>query len=539
MADSENHNRGEWRQPNRPEGVAQYLQALRDRWWVIVIAILLTTGTALLYVTAAEKVYEAEADVLISPVANDNQLLISLGLTATSGDPLRDVETGARLIASTSVAELASENLQGTDAGDIPPSELLSDVTVAPLAESNIVSVIAQSNSPQTAADIANAFADAAVQERTKEFQGELKQKLAELEQATAGGNPNDPATSLLLSDIAQLRLLKGQDDPTLSVQQPAQPPESAVSPRPKASLIGGALAGLVLGIGAVFAIRLFDPRLRHEEQLQEQFRLPLLARIPRDPSGNTPMPISPGRLSTPTTEAYRTLRENLSVIRPFKKEGGRSILVTSASAQEGKSTTAVGLAAAMADAGNSVILIEADLRRPELPNALGLPPPTKGVVSVLLGRTPIEEALVPAPGIPNLELLLADHTGPSTVELFGLPATEDMIESATAIADFVIVDSAPINEVVDSLPLARIVDNVVICVHLGRTRMQQVAQLAETLDAGGIEPSGFTVIGTETPSSNYYYYPERSIKGGGQRSGPTRTGEPEQDRGSAGRTPR
>lgn len=495
--------------------MGQYVQTLRDRWWVVVIAVLLTTGAAALYVATSEKVYEAEADVLISPVSEENHLLISLGLTSTSGDPLRDTETGARLISSIDTAEAASRMLGGTPAADIPPDELLDSVSVLPVAESSIVSVTAQDSDPDTAAAIANAFAEGAVEERTRKFQTALQTKLTELEQAVAGTNAADPAAAPLFADISELRLLEGQDDPTLSVQASARPPDTPVSPRPRLSIIGGVLAGLVLGIGAAFALRLFDPRLRHEEELQEHFRIPLLARIPRDPGGGTDtLPISPETLSPATTEAYRTLRGTLGVIGTQKANGGRSVLITSASAKEGKSTTALGLASAIADAGSSVIMIEADLRRPELANALDIPEPSTGVVSVLVGNTPMEQALIPAPGVPGLQLLLADHTGPATAELFGLPAAETMVAYATSIADFVVIDSAPMTEVVDSLPLAKIVDDVVVCVRLGRTRLPQISRLAELLVGGHVRPTGFAVIGTDPPESDYYFQSRSSRLG-------------------------
>lgn len=506
MADS-THTSASWRQASRQEGLKQYLQTIRDRWWVVLLAILLTTGAAAAYVATAEKVYEAEADVLVSPVPEEAELLISLGLIASSGDPLRDIETASRLISSIEIAELASEELAGTPAEGMSPDELLDAVSALPLAESNIVSLTARSGDPEAAAVIANSFARAAIAQRTDAFQERLQLKLKELEEAASSADPADLATQPIFDDIAQLRLLQDQQDPTLSLQVAARPPDSAVSPRPLLSIIGGVLAGLVLGLGAAFAMRVLDPRLRREEQLTENFRLPILTRVPRDPGGGRGhMPIAPEKLSPATMESYRTLRGTLGVFRPpGGAGGGRSILVTSASAKEGKSTTALGLGTAMAQAGNRVIMIEADLRRPELGSTLGLGV-KRGVVSVLIGESSLEDALVTSPHLPGLRMLLADHTGPATSEFFALPVAAKLIEAAASMADFVIVDSAPMGEVIDSLPLARVVDDVLVCVRLNEARLQEVSRLAELLEESGVKPSGFAIIGTKPPTSDYYF---------------------------------
>lgn len=523
MAASEISNRPSWRQPTQQDGLKQSLQTIRERWWVVLLAVLATTAAAAAYVLTAEKVYEAEADVLISPVPDDAQALISLGLPPRSSDPLRDVETAARLISSIDVAEQAQPKLAGTAAEDLSPEELRDSITAAPLADSNIVSLTARSDDPDAAAAIANAFGEAAIAQRSRDFQKRLKSKLAELQQSIEAANPADPAVQSTAAEIAQLQLLEGQPDPTLTLAVEARPSDSAVSPRPTLSLLAGILAGLVLGIGAVFVHRLVDPRLRHEEQLYESFRLPVLARIPQDPNGGgagVHLPIAPNRLSPPTLEAYRTLRGTLGVFRP-PGGGARSVLVTSASAKEGKSTTALGLASAMAQAGNRVIMIEADLRRPELGSAMQVGV-QRGVVSVLIGESSLEDALVESPLVgPNLRMLLADHTGPATTELFALRVAEELISDAERLADYVVVDSAPLVEVVDSLPLARLVDDVVIVVRLKETRLDRLSQLAELFSESDIRPSGFAIVGTAAQRGEYYYMApnaDGAARGGSRR---------------------
>ena len=119
--------------------------------------------------------------------------------------------------------------------------------------------------------------------------------------------------------------------------------------------------------------------------------------------------------------------------------------MVTGSSVSEGKTTTAVNLAASLALAGQRVILIESDLRRPSLGQALGVTPENGGVVSTLIENTELSNALVTSPNFgPNLQMLLADYEGGWIAELFSIPAAEQMIEEAKALADYVVIDSPP-----------------------------------------------------------------------------------------------
>ncbi len=154
--------------------------------------------------------------------------------------------------------------------------------------------------------------------------------------------------------------------------------------------------------------------------------------------------------MALPSREAYRTLRATLSVAGP---RGGspRSIFVTGPGAAEGKSTTALNIAISLALAGKKVIFIESDLRRPNIAKALSLKV-DKGVVSVLVEESKLEDALVTTQAFgPNLQLLLADHSGPGVPELLSLSAAEVLLARAEEMADYVIIDSPPLTDVIDA----------------------------------------------------------------------------------------
>jgi receptor protein-tyrosine kinase len=208
--------------------------------------------------------------------------------------------------------------------------------------------------------------------------------------------------------------------------------------------------------------------------------------------------------------EAYRALRASLGKGRADDGRA-RAVLVTSPSASEGKTTTAINLAASLTLAGRKVILIDGDLRKPEVGPSLGVES-KQGLVAVLLGEASLDDALVSSPELgPDLKLLLAEQTAPWTSEIFSLPTTQPLVDEARSRADFVIIDSSPLSEVIDALPLAAAVDSVLVVVRLGRTRMGQLTELGELMVENGIRPDGFAVVSAPRAArSDYHQYAGR-----------------------------
>jgi capsular exopolysaccharide synthesis family protein len=488
--------------PEEQEGLQRYIETIRERIWLIVTAVVVTTAIALIYVSVATKMYDAEADLLITPVASDDPVLSSLGLIRESTDPTRDVETASRLVTNITVAERVQKAIRS----DKTPQELLSSVKAEPVAQSNVVAVTARESSPRSSQQLANAFASQAVAERTALLHSQIDTLLPQLQRQLQSNG--EPGTGTPIGDeIAELQTLRASEDPTMRLQTPAPLPTSQATPRPFLSVVGGIIAGLILGIVAAFAAQILDPRLRREAQLRRSYRLPILGRIPKEPNADE-SPIAPRQISSATGEAYRALRATIAGPRVSRNGEGQVILVTGSSPGEGKTTTAINLATSLALAGNRVILIESDLRRPVLSGLMGVRPENGGVVSVLIENTTLAESLIPSTTYgPNLRMLLSDYEGGWIAELFSIPTAEQMIQDARRLADYVIVDSAPLNEVVDALPLALQADEVLVVVRLGITRLDKLTQLAELLAENGVRPVGFAVIGTPRPKRSQYHY--------------------------------
>lgn len=493
----------DWLSPlDEQQGLRRYLTTLKERWWLVLLAMALTTGAATAYVALADKVYRGYADLLVTPVSRDDDTTLGLGLIRDSTDPTRDVSTAARLVTTIPVAQRVKRELGIDDS----PSELLERVTAEPLAQSSVVTITADAKTPGAAARLANAFAEEVVELRTEQLRRQLDRTIPLLRERVEQlplEQRDDPGG--LAARLAALEALRGVPDPTIRVTTRATPPEQQSAPRPRLSIAAGLVAGLILGVGAAFGLQAIDPRLRREEQLRSLYRVPILARIPLERKTRKAGALAPGRLSLGASEAYRTLRATLAASRGAEFRA-RSVLVTGSSPSEGKTTTAINLAYSLVQAGNKVILIEADMHRPTIGLALGVRP-LHGLASVLIRQVDLADALVTTDEYgPDLQLLLVDRPGVATADRLSLPTARQLVAEAEQLADHVVIDSPPLSEVVDALPLAQQVADVLVVARMGKSKLKKLTELGELLAHNEIQPAGVALVGVERGGSGYYY---------------------------------
>ena len=204
----------------------------------------------------------------------------------------------------------------------------------------------------------------------------------------------------------------------------------------------------------------------------------------------------------SPISEAYRTLRTNLefsSLDKPI-----RSMVVTSASPEEGKSTVILNLGAAISEMGKKVLLVEADLRKPALDRYFKASP-GKGISNVLAGTALLEEAVQPTE-YPNLYVLLSGIKPPNPAELVSSESMREVLERVSRFADFVLVDAPPLLVASDALALATKVAGVVLVAGYGKADRQSAKHAVELLRKVNARISGL-VINNIAPSTRYSYY--------------------------------
>lgn len=485
-------------------GAASYLRGLREHWLLIATLVVGAVAAAALYSFTAEEQFEAEADLIVTPVSASDETFLGTSVLRESGVQSNSVLTAARLIRTPEVAEAVRDRL----GGQIGRDELLGMITVEPISQSSIVAIRATAADGESAATIANAFAEAVVDQRSELFQQDIDAKIERLESRLDEIADNERLrgeAAAIQERLSHLRALVGADDPTIRVTSEALPAESPVWPQPALTIAVALVAALLLGMGAALALEFVNPRVDREDELEETQRLPILARVPRLPRDLVSRYLAVEALPGSAREAYRTLRASLAA----NPEGAlpRTILVTSAIPGEGKTMTSVSLATTLAAAGVRVVLVDGDLRRPMIATIFGVTGGTRGFETLLLGRGKPETTLVRAPGHPaNLVLLLASPEHGQLIDLLQRSRVEAVLELLRPHGDVIIIDSPPLTEVSDALPLADVVDSVIVAVRLGHTRRDKLNELRRVLAQRGVSPAGFVVTMRRRSRRTSYY---------------------------------
>jgi capsular exopolysaccharide synthesis family protein len=493
-------------------GLAGYTQALREHWLLVATLVVLSVTIAALYSFTAQKRWEAEASLIVTPLASSDTVFLGTSALREGGVQSNGVLTAARLVQTPEVAQAASVLL----GGGMSPSALLGSIEVEPVSQSSLVTVRGKSDSAEGAARIANAFADAIVASRTRQLQSDINAAIDRLEERLReiGDSPTSTAEADSIQQrLSTLRPLVGAEDPTLRIASRAVEPDTAVWPRPKLSIAVALFAALLLGSGAALASELISPRVNRAEELLLEQRLPILARIPRLPRRAIARYLT-GRERLPPTawEAYRTLRASLATAG---RNGGfpRTILVSSSIPGEGKTLTSVNLAITLALSGVRVVLVDADLRRPMIATAFGVPARSRGFATLLAADADPQRVLVTAPNQPReLKLLLASPQHAWMVDLLQRDRIERVLDRLKQYADVIIIDSPPIGEVADALALADAVDTVVVAVRLGHSRRDKLNELRRMLAQRGITPAGFVVTSRRRSRARGYYHSEATV---------------------------
>ncbi|MCZ7590380.1 MAG: Wzz/FepE/Etk N-terminal domain-containing protein [Gaiella sp.] len=476
------------------QGSLRYLRALRRHARLLLVLVAVAVAAAAVYSLTAPKRYEASADLLIQPLSPSAETYQGFTLFRETFDDSSPVVTAARLIKSREIRTPVFDRL-GDDAKG-------ASVVVQPLGQANVVTIHATAPDAAQAARVANAYAEGTVRLRSEAFQTELTQRIERLRQQIAlipvSQRPGNFEFADLQKQLATYRGLVGTPDPTVRQLTQAAPPTSPSWPRPLLSIIVAFLVASVVGIGVAMLLETVNPRIASEEELLLEQRLPILARVPKLPRDVARSYLT-GRGTMPrgAWKAYSILRAVLATVGP---DGGypRSILVTSASPGDGKTTTAVNLAITLAASNLRVVLVDCDLHRPMIATVFNVPVGRLGVADVLAGRAPPERCLTPAATHHNLRLLLAKHRDALGV-LVDRAKLARMLKQLGGLCDVVVLDSPPLAEIAEVLDMADSVDTVLLTVRLGRTRREKLFQSRELLARRGISPAGFVVTTRES----------------------------------------
>lgn len=442
--------------------VREYLAVLRSRWLLIVATTLVGTIAALTYSLVSTPVYQATTRFFVSTASISASDVYQNNLASQ-----QRVVSYTELLTGRTLAQRVVDQL------DLPmsPAELADKISASSKQNSVLLNASVDDSSPTRARDIAQAIAVL------------FPELVSELENTSDGG-----AASA-----------------TVSVAEEAETPTSPISPKKVRNVALGFTVGLLFGvIGALVRDR-FDNTVKDTTLLQQLTDSVLIGSIPYDRRLRDQAPIEFATSTAPVAEAHRALRTNLKFLSVDKPP--RMLLVTSAIAGEGKSTTAINVALSLAELDYRVVVVDADLRRPRVAEYLGLVPGV-GVSSVLANDATVDE-VVQTSGYTNLWALAAGPPPPNPSELLASSAAQTLLHDLSRAFDYVVIDSPPLLPVTDATALATQCDGTILVTRFGFTRREDVARAAANLETVGATLLGVVmgVVPTSTREGGRYGY--------------------------------
>jgi capsular exopolysaccharide synthesis family protein len=210
----------------------------------------------------------------------------------------------------------------------------------------------------------------------------------------------------------------------------------------------------------------------------------------------------------SPIAEAYRTLRTNLEFSNLDKSL--RAIVVTSAGAEEGKSTTLANLAVTIAQSGKKVILVDADLRRPTQHQIFGLKS-SPGLTDLVRDETMLANPPLQETAVPNLQVLTSGPTPPNPAEILGSKRMSEILDALLQRADIVLLDAPPVLAVTDAAVLSNKVDGVLLVVSAGKTRRENAKKAQTQLEKINARVIGAVLNNVQADGRAQYYYAENT----------------------------
>ncbi|HEV2070819.1 MAG TPA: polysaccharide biosynthesis tyrosine autokinase [Acidimicrobiales bacterium] len=518
-----------------------YLAVLRRRKWSVLVSVAVVVLAAVAVSLVQTPVYEASAEVLLQPRSSEEIFSPDADQTQFRVDQTR-VNNAVAVMKSRSVREAVAAEL-----GKEP------EVTIRPQEVSDVVTISAESTDPAEAANVATTYAQTYIASRrqaliddllaaSEEVQakvGDIAVQIDELDAAIADVDRRIGAADLaserqalqaerqrLEEDNATVRATLQNQRNAYAEQldrlqlarnltqtggaqlvSAAAEPTTPVRPKPVRNAVLALVVGLMLGVAVAFLREHLDDTVKGKDDLDRVLPgvtvLGLIPAVAGWKDRATPRVVSVTDPTSHVAEAYRSLRTSvqfLSLDDPL-----RIIQLTSPNASEGKTTTLANLAVALSRAGQRVVVVCCDLRRPRVHEFFGLDNAV-GFTSVLLGEAPLSAALQQVSG-EHLALLASGPPPPNPSELLASKRTADLLTALRRECDVVLVDSPPVLPVTDAMVLSRMVDATILVGTAGQTTRREYQRSLEMLQQVEANLVGTVLNGVEQGGGYGYGY--------------------------------
>lgn len=511
--------------PSFSNDLRRYLALLWHWAWLLVLATALAGGAAYLVSSRMVPIYQASTTILV----NEAPATRSADYASVMTSQLL-TQTFAQMITKQPVLEGVIQRL----GLKMPAESLKRAIQVQPVKDTQLIEIKVESPDPGQAAAIANAvvtvFSDqnqalqasryAASKQSLQDQLDQMNQKIQASSDAikALGTDPaNQSERDRLESNQAQyqqvyanllqsyesVRLAEAQTTSNIVAAEPATPPRYPVRPRIVMNTGLAAVVGLLLAMGLILLIEALDDTLRDPDDVARYLGVPILGLIAAHDTNKYTQPISAAQPRSPVSEAFRALRTNIqfaSVDHPM-----HTLLVTSPTPQDGKSTVSANLSVILAQSGHTVALIEGDLRRPRVHKSIGLPN-RSGISGLFVQPNTHLNGALQETDIDGLYAMTSGPLPPNPAELLGSEKMFEILHQVRERVDLVVIDSPPVLAVTDAVVLAPRMDGVLLVVRPGKTKLLACKQSVEQLQRIGANLLGVVLNDVEIKRSSYKY---------------------------------
>jgi capsular polysaccharide biosynthesis protein len=476
----------------RPDSfeVADYAGVLRRRWRIVLALTLVGLVGAFGYVTVAPKIYAATAAVFVSATGASSSAGQATGSRATGGGQV-NLDTEAQIVTSGTVATIAGHILKSP----LKPYKLSSEITVAVPPNSQVLNITCSTSSGQGAADCANAFANAYLQNRsadaTATLNDQLKSlaaKVAALDKAISSLSakisslPNNSPTKIndqgtVASDRTQLHSLLTLEG-SLSgastqvsggrILTPATAPGKPTSPKKLLILPSGLLVGLLIGLIAAFIRDRRDKRIHSADDVERSLGMPVMLALPAF-----------GRqisLASPRSRNGQAFTELAIGVGAALGEGNHVVLVAGTTKGIGRSVVAANLAATLARTHSEVVLVCADLNGTAAPELLGVGEEGQGLAELVSGNATVRDVARGPGSLPGLWVITPGADPSLAVYNMQHDRARALISQLRRDARYVIIEAQATEEGADTFALGEFADGAIVTIEVGNTDRNDAA---------------------------------------------------------------
>ncbi len=514
------------------ESILEYARIIL-RWAWLILLVALVAGFISYYLANQQpRVYQAKTLVMVS------------GGSSSAVDSYTSSYLGIQL-ASTYTRTMLTQPTIDAVSDALGFKVYAGQISVSQIENSQLINITVTDQDPNRAALIANTlvmvFSDQIQKEQTSRYaelllglENELAAtdaqiqettlKLADLEVALSNEfvepDPQDLATqsqleanlsqlrssrSYLYSSYQSIKLAEAQSTSTIIQKDPAVPNLAPIQPQPMRSAMLAAVVGAMLVAGLVFLVTLLQDQIRDPDEFPNRWGIPVLGQIAKFNTSRTNI-ITQSQPRSPDAEAFRSLRTNLrfsNIDTPIK-----TLLITSPSPADGKSTIAANLATVIAQNEQDVVLIDCDLRRPTLHKIFKVSNRI-GLSDYFIRTTENLSGLVKKLSVERLRLITSGNLPPNPSELLGSRKMVELLHLLEKKVDLLIFDSPPVLVVTDAVVLAPRVDGVILVVDTKKTKRGAIKQSIEQLRQ--VNANIFGVVLNNAKSKHTQYYRSRN----------------------------